>query len=46
MRACASGTDQPAEMDLYQFLEHPDILVLDVRSREEYDRGHIGMLQC
>lgn len=43
-RACASGAGQPAEMDLYKFLEHPDVLVLDVRSREEYDMGHIGMI--
>ena len=42
-RTCASGAGQP-EIDLYQFLEHPDVLVLDVRSREEYDMGHIGMI--
>ena len=46
VRACANGAGQPAEMDLFKFLEHPDVLVLDVRSREEYDRGHIGMVQC
>lgn len=42
VRAYCSG--QP--MDLKQFLEHPDVLVLDVRSREEYNIGHIGMLEC
>lgn len=38
----SSQSTQPP--DLYSFLEHPDVLVLDVRSREEYDVGHIGMM--
>jgi hypothetical protein len=42
LRVYCSGEAAAPGVTLKQFLEHPEVLLLDVRSGEEYDFGHIG----
>jgi rhodanese-related sulfurtransferase len=39
VRACSSSSSS----GLADFLEHPDVVVIDVRTQEEYEAGHIRL---
>lgn len=39
----AYSSSESGEPNLRQFVEHPDVVILDVRSTDEFNEGHIGV---